>query len=194
MTPKSYTLACYPVVRCVCLFYSKEADSGLGFFQIWSLSTWFPSHEVCTPAGYPSHLCSPGEPYSCRGSRQILGITSIRVFTYCRIVPCSCKRQGLSAISLPFMDGPGKCVLWKSVHEQNTVMTEFVESAWLGNEIPPVKREHPLLSVYRDNYIHTLKYKSLSKTWSSQEIKQQSSHSHVGSMLTHCQHQECQQL
>lgn len=35
----------------------------------------------------------PGEPYSCLGKRQILGITSIRVFTYCRMVPWSCWRQ-----------------------------------------------------------------------------------------------------
>lgn len=31
----------------------------------------------------------PGDPYSCLGSLQILGITSIKVFTYCRIVPCN---------------------------------------------------------------------------------------------------------
>lgn len=35
----------------------------------------------------------PGEPYSCLGKRQILGITSIRVFTYCRMVPWSCWRH-----------------------------------------------------------------------------------------------------
>lgn len=34
---------------------------------------------------------SPGEPYSWRGRRQILGMTSIRVFTYCSMVPCNCK-------------------------------------------------------------------------------------------------------
>lgn len=34
---------------------------------------------------------SPGEPYSWRGRRQILGMTSISVFTYCSMVPCSCK-------------------------------------------------------------------------------------------------------
>ncbi len=38
-------------------------------------------------------LISPGDPYSWRGRRQILGITSMRVFTYCRMVPCNWKRQ-----------------------------------------------------------------------------------------------------
>lgn len=40
------------------------------------------------------YLCAtslPGEPYSWRGRRQILGMTSMRVFTYCRMVPWSCK-------------------------------------------------------------------------------------------------------
>ena len=35
----------------------------------------------------------PGEPYSWRGSLQILGITSIRVFTYCIMVPWSCTGE-----------------------------------------------------------------------------------------------------
>ncbi len=37
---------------------------------------------------------SPGEPYSWRGRRQILGMTSISVLTYCSMVPCSCKVTG----------------------------------------------------------------------------------------------------
>lgn len=43
----------------------------------------------------PAASHSPGEPYSCRGRRHTLGITSISVFTYCRIVPCSCRTGSL---------------------------------------------------------------------------------------------------
>ena len=49
--------------------------------------------------GTPCRLFLPGEPYSWRGRRQILGITSIRVFTYCMMVPCSYMREQKSAVS-----------------------------------------------------------------------------------------------
>lgn len=58
----------------------------------------------------PRGAHSPGEPYSCRGRRQTLGITSISVFTYCRIVPCSCRRHAASATArLPGAVGKGLC-------------------------------------------------------------------------------------